>query len=203
MYYWSKPTLPWKNMCLPYWTVLLEEVIIKQEFGLCWLTEWTKVQSSHCYYELQLISYDFRTKCSFTAARSMNAEKTFRTSWWASSPAPCASTPPPCPEMISGTLHFSVSLWHHNTSTHVDVHRKQTGANVNVMHDLPSTQELLWINALRENNTLTFSAVAVRLNCFWIAEEKSQQIWIRDLVLFEKLHQGTFYSQHKKTYPDI
>lgn len=119
MYYWSKPTLPWKKICLPYWTVLLEEVIIKQEFGLCWPTEWTKVQSSHCYYELQLISCGFRTRCSFTAARSMNAEKTFRTSWWASSPALCASTPPPCPEMISETLHFSVSFWHNNTSTHM------------------------------------------------------------------------------------
>lgn len=45
----------------------------------------------------------------------MNAERTFRTSWWASSPVLCASTPPPCQEMISRALHFSVSSPHRNT----------------------------------------------------------------------------------------
>lgn len=39
----------------------------------------------------------------------MNAERTFRTSWWASSLVPCASTPPPCQDRILETLRFSVS----------------------------------------------------------------------------------------------
>lgn len=42
----------------------------------------------------------------------MSAERTSRTSWWASSPVPCVSTPPPCQETTSKTAHCSVSSPH-------------------------------------------------------------------------------------------